>query len=126
MQYRGIRNLKEKVEKILSEDVDSRNSDITLMIELWVRYCSNYIDEDSFGFKTIRLKHLYELPREDAVKRVRAHIQNDLKKYLPTIEDVAIARRLNIDEWRVAMGYPTQSTAGTNKPSWQPPSEIVI
>ena len=67
---------------------------------------------------------LYWLPREDNVKRVRAFWQNDKKKFLPTVLEVAIARRINEDEWRVAMGYPTKATTGTPTPSWTPVSEI--
>lgn len=123
MAYRSIKNLKQKVHDILRDVPETRNSDIALMIEVWRKHCPSYIKKGASGEEGVWLKDLYDLPREDNIKRVRAYWQNTKKLYYPTDEAVAKARGINSDEWRVAMGYPTKSTAGTEHPSWQPPSE---
>ena len=122
MSYRTIKTLKAMVENVLRDIPETRNSDITLTIEIWKRF----YPEKTIGGEcsAVRFAQLYELPREDNVKRARAYFQNDKRLYLPTSEAVAKARGINKDEWRVAMGYPTKQTAGTEKPSWTPPSEI--
>lgn len=124
MSYRQIKNLKQAVHDILKENASTRNSDITLMIEVWKKHFPSLIKRGQNGEEGVWLKDLYDLPREDNIKRVRAFWQNDKKLFLPTEEAVAKARGINMDEWRVAMGYPTKSTAGTEHPSWNPPSEI--
>lgn len=100
-----IRNLKAHVLAILEAVPESRDSDIRLMLELWQRYYPKYIKKGSTGEAGVWLKDLYELPREDNVKRVRAQIQNVEKRFLPTSWAVAKQRKINEDVWRVAMGY---------------------
>lgn len=93
-------NLRRKVEQVLEDDLDSRNSDITLMIELWKRFYSEKVVDGS-----IRLDSLYDLPREDNIKRYRAKL-NAEGKYWPTDPKVREARGINEDRWREYMGYP--------------------
>ena len=64
---------------------------------------------------SVMLKELFELPREDNIKRIRAKIQNDEKRLLPTKWEVARKRGILEDEWRVAMGYPSKNCAGQDK-----------
>lgn len=54
----------------------------------------------------VNVAHLYDLPREDNIKRIRAKIQNDLKEYLPTDAKVAKKRGWEEDKWREYLGYP--------------------
>lgn len=122
MSYRTIKNLKQKVGDMLKENPATRNSDITLMIEIWKRHFPQRIKKGSTGEDGVWLKDLYDLPSEGVLGRVRRKIQES-GKFLPTDERVARARKMNMDEWRVAMGYPTKNTAGTKTPSWTPPSE---
>lgn len=124
MHYRAIKNLKQKVHDILRDEPETRNSDITLMITVWKKHCPKYIKRGNSGEEGVWLKDLYELPREDNIKRVRAYWQNVQKKHLPTEWEVAKARGILEDEWRVAMGYPLKETAGTGTPSWVPQSEL--
>lgn len=99
-----IQNLEKKVFAVLSSVPQTRNSDIELTIEIWRRYYSKYIIVSSVsGVEAVRLRDLFELPREDNVKRVRAHIQNDLGKFLPTDWAVARQRKINEQTWRVYM-----------------------
>ena len=108
------------VASVLREVPATRNSDITLTIEIWKRFFPNRIKDARY----ILIADLYELPREDNVKRARAYFQNTKKVYLPT--DWAIAKRRGIleDEWRVALDFPTKETTGKKNPSWTPPSEV--
>ena len=97
--------LKSQVEYILKEIPDTRNSDITLMIEIWKKYYPSRLKTGSTGEQGVWLKDLYELPREDNCKRIRAHFQNDLNLYLPSDPKIVKQRRINEDKWREFMGY---------------------
>ena len=121
MSYRNIHNLKKAVEKILEDVPATRNSDSLLTITLWKKHFPNMILASREG-EYIQLERILDLPREDEIGRARRKIQE--KKYPPTDEAVARARKFNMDEWRVAMGYPTMATSGSPKPSWTPPSEV--
>lgn len=129
MSYRDVKSLKRMVEDVLNDIPATRNSDIALTIEVWKRFypqrvfTSERYSGSGGNRECITLQSLYDLPREDNVKRTRAYLQNVRKLYLPTDAKVARARGINEDEWRVGMGYPTVSTAGTVAPSWKPPSE---
>lgn len=96
----------EMVDRILRNVPEARNSDITLMIEIWRHYYpSRIITSATSGAQAVRLSDLYTLPREDAIKRERAAL-NAEGKYYPTDWEVAKGRGIKEDEWRVALGYP--------------------
>lgn len=124
MEYKQIKNLKSQVEVTLRDIPLTRNSDIALTIAIWRNFYPASLIENG---QAVLLKQLFTLPREDNVKRIRAYFQNDKKMYWPTDEKVAKARGFNMEEWRVAMGYPTSE--GTYKPpseqskEWQFKSE---
>jgi hypothetical protein len=98
--------LKQKVEAVLRDHPASRDSDITLTIEIWKRYYPSYLIQGASGTLAVRLNDLYNLPREDNVKRIRAHYQNDQLKYLPTTLAVAKQRKINEEVWRKIMSQP--------------------
>lgn len=100
------KNLKAQVEYCLETYPETRNSDITLMLRIWETYYPSRIKTGASGEKGVWLKDLYDLPREDNIKRVRAKFQNELNRYLPTDWKVAQQRKIEEDKWRVAMGYP--------------------
>lgn len=107
-QKEEIENLQEMVETILRNMPATRNSDITLMICLWKKYYPQFIiNLDLEAQNVVSLEHLYELPREDTIKRIRAKL-NAEGKYYPTEWSVAKRRGLKEDEWRVELGYPTK------------------
>jgi len=54
----------------------------------------------------IELKNLFDLPREDNIKRIRATIQNYEGRYLPTSWEVAKKRGIEENKWRSFIGYP--------------------
>lgn len=105
-----INTLKKQVEAILRDFPESRNSDITLMIELWRRHFRSDIFQGVVSGEAVRLRSLYELPRESAIGRVRRHIQNDVTRtaemrYLPNSLEVAKQRGINESIWFLAMGH---------------------
>lgn len=118
-----LEKLKDQVSEMLEENPDCRNSDITLMIKIWERYYPQRIIDGK-----IRLSDLYELPREDNIKRIRAKLQEEALKridegktngdevyFLPTSEAVAKKRQINEVIWQKALNYfrrpaPTQTT----------------
>lgn len=98
--------LKYLVEETLKNIPETRNCDITLMIEIWKRFYSDRMKKSSINGKIgIYLEDLYDLPREDNIKRLRAKFQNELKQYLPTKWEVAKGRGFKELEWRQYLGY---------------------
>lgn len=90
-------DLRDMVEKVLQDVPETRNSDITLMIEVWKRFYSHKLQG-----MAVALQDLYELPREDNIKRLRAKF-NEYGKYLPTSWEVAQQRRIDEGVWREYM-----------------------
>lgn len=100
-----MKHLKEQVKRVLMECPESRNSDITLTIEIWKRF----FPEKTIGGEcsAIRFKELYDLPREDNVKRIRAKFCEQGHAWaFPTEWKIAKGRGMNEDRWRQALGYP--------------------
>ena len=92
-------NLKQKVMYCLQKYPETRNSDIKLTNSIWYEFHNNKIkriDDKNY----VALTDLYDLPREDNVKRVRAKIQNEEGKYLPTEEEVLKQRKILEKRWR--------------------------
>lgn len=100
-----MRKLKSKIEYCLQKYQDTRNSDIKLTSAIWIEFYGQYISKDSKGRLIVALIDLYKIPREDNVKRIRAKIQNEEGKYLPTSEEVLKQRGLNEYKWRKELGY---------------------
>lgn len=99
--------------EVLKTCPQARNSDITLVIEVWKRFYPQRVNGTS-----ILLSDLYELPREDNAKRIRAaHAHEAMERleagkprgdehyFLPTDEKIARQRQYNIEVWRKALGY---------------------
>lgn len=104
MTISEIKKLKDKVEYCLREHPETRNSDIRLTHQIWATFHPRDLLRVN-GQWMVSLKAMYELPREDNVKRVRAKFQNEENKYLPTDLDIALKRGILEDVWREAMGY---------------------
>ena len=106
--------LQEKIEDILDQHPEARNSDRKLQALLWYKYyphllVKQHTSVDLFNGTTQYLApvlvteingtpvvsdEFMELPLGETVKRHRAHIQNTLKMYLPTSLEVAKTRRI--------------------------------
>lgn len=95
------KTLKSQIMYCLETQQDTRNSDITLMIAVWQTFYG--ID------RVVHVSTLYDLPREDNIKRIRAKLQNEEKIFLPTKLEVALKRGINEVDWRRALGYHTTS-----------------
>jgi len=93
--------LKQHVEHILKEFPPSRDSDITLTIHLWSKYYPAHIKINSDGRRGIFLESLYTLPSQESIKRIRAIIQNDEGRLLPTDPQVRKQRRISEEDWRL-------------------------
>ena len=97
-QEKRIRNLRKIVETELSKNEKARNDDRYLTLLIWWRYfpeyfimheCKHYIKADA----------VLSLPREDNVKRLRAKIQNEEHKFLPTDPEVRRKRGISEEVW---------------------------
>ena len=105
-----MKPLNEIVDEVLRNVPETRNSDIRLMIEIWKRYYPTQVRTSGSGFfaqEYVLLKDLYDLPREDNIKRIRA-LLNAEGKYYPTDWAVAKARGIKEDVWRKELGYKTK------------------
>jgi hypothetical protein len=81
--------------------VEVRNSDIALTIVIWQTWYNVGANPDSI----VHLYRLFDLPREDNIKRLRAIFQNTEHKYLPTDPNVLIKRGIEQQYWEEALGY---------------------
>lgn len=100
----------QQVLEILEQFPDTRNSDIELTIQLWKRFYPEDVFTTKHGTDVIAVRKLFELPREDNIKRVRAKIQNEERKFLPTDINVFIKRAKLSKEWQLYLGYNNQKT----------------
>lgn len=122
------KKLRDMIEERLENVEKARNSDVTLTIEVWKKYYPEYVLDTSQGEKSgIFLDALFILPREDNIKRIRATIQNEEKKFLPTDPEVRRKRKISEEEWYDYLGYarrdPNQTAFDgiTNRKEWQNP-----
>lgn len=92
--------LRTQIIAILRQYPQSRNSDQWLTLKLWCVYFPSRIKEDAQKKKFVYLRDVLDLPREDHVKRIRAIIQNEEKRFLPTTLEVARQRQISEMEWR--------------------------
>ena len=81
--------------------ISCRDSDISLMICIWIRWYSVSPLDDG----TVHIRRLFDLPREDNIKRLRAVFQNDEGKWPPTSWEVAKRRGFERHAWEEALGY---------------------
>ena len=89
--------LRRQVLLALKVNPATRNSDKLLTWCVWQQF---------YGIgATIDRETFMKLPSEDAVKRIRAVVQNDEKLYLPTDWEVAKKRGWNEIAWRYHLGY---------------------
>jgi hypothetical protein len=93
-----IANLKKEVKHVLQNWPETRNSDIALTIKVWQLFYGVH--------EAVDLSKLYELPREDNVKRIRAKFcEQGFQWAYPTEWKIARARKIKEDEWRMKLGY---------------------
>lgn len=117
MQYSEIKTLKKQVGEMLKIYEASRNDDAML-----IKIVCDGFGHDPFekASSIERCRRWWQAAEKDKDGKIIRPAM-----YLPTDERVAKQRKMNIDEWRIAMGYPTQATAGKQTPSWRPPSSAM-
>lgn len=104
---RKMWKLTEQILFILDKIPDTRNDDVLLTLEIWKEFYSEKL-LDFESWQAVMLSELFQLPREDHIKRIRAKIQNDEKKFLPTSWEVAKKRQINQWVWELAMQETTK------------------
>lgn len=100
-----LKTLRVMVENILASVPETRNSDILLTKTIWVRYFKAEILTGKDGREYINIDSLWQLPREDHIKRIRAKIQNEDRLYLPTEKSVFLQRVKLSKAWKKFLGY---------------------
>jgi len=100
-----LKTILEKVFWILGSKDDVRNNDMKLVKEYYLKFHGECIGDGMVG-PYISLDALVKglVPPPETIIRLRRKI-NELGFLLPTIEKVAVMRRLNINKWREALGY---------------------
>ncbi len=103
--------LKDKILYCLEKDEQSRNSDIRLTQSIWFNFHRDKLFENEKGKLCINIQDLFDLPREDNIKRIRAKIQNDQHnpQFLPTSIEVRRQRGILEQTWRAYLGYLTEN-----------------
>jgi len=80
------------VRRVLSEDINTRNSDQLLTLKVWYEISpSSFCQILSEWYVSVEAIKTH-LPQENSVKRVRAKIQNDHQELKPTDEAVLLKR----------------------------------
>lgn len=100
MKKRKISKLKRMILDTLRDHPKSRDSDQWLTLKIWCDFFPGKIKRDEDGKNPmVRIQDVMELPREDHIKRIRAIIQNEERRYLPTSLEVAKQRKINEEVW---------------------------
>jgi hypothetical protein len=107
-ENKQYKTLYSKIEKVLADDPDSRNSDKRLFLEIVRRWYSEGIHDinTSRGRKAfILLEEIFQFPYMPDITRIRRKIQNYEKRFIPTSWEVAQFRRWKEEDWKSAIGY---------------------
>lgn len=92
--------LKLKILDVLEKVEKTRNDDIELMLHIWNIYYKDKLHYDQEAKLGISFENIRILPRNDDIKRIRAFIQNEEGKFLPTEAKVRKQRRIAETKWR--------------------------
>jgi len=87
--------VRNRVERLLEEDERTRNDDLWLIYKIWRQESKVFIPFEDFQ----------TLTSAETVRRMRAFIQNEEKKFLPTDPKVRIKRRINEESWRTWLRF---------------------
>jgi len=88
------------VEEILRDYPLTRNNDIQLLLTVWWKLRPEAFCKNVNGDFSVTVNAVKELPKESVIQRIRAHIQNDLKMYLPTDQTVVEQRKQKRENWQ--------------------------
>lgn len=96
-------NLKSQVEWCLKNYPATRDSDIKLTLHIWLKFYPKSLHQID-GEWYVKAKDLYELPREDNIKRIRAKF-NENGEYLTDKPQIRKQRKQKEIEWLYDLGY---------------------
>jgi len=113
MKQLEIKRLRQAIESILENYPKARDSDQWLTIKIWAVFFPDRIHEERLNEGTdleitkkfVYLEDIMALPREDNIKRLRAKIQNEEGKWLPTTWEIAKKRQIEESVWRNYINY---------------------
>lgn len=114
MKKHARNKLKKEILATLERYAPARDNDLVLMLYIWRDFYPSRTFRDAAGkayYYALDIKD--SLPREDHIKRIRAKIQNEEKKWLPTSWIVAKKRRIAEIDWReyvAKQGQPEQQS----------------
>lgn len=98
-----LNNIESRVEKWLSKDVESRNNDGKLILNMLIEEARNHGDYKTYiSFKCPDGHNLALSFPYDSIVRARAKIQNKKGLYLPTLPEVRKKRKQhekNVSNW---------------------------
>lgn len=97
-----LKTYKQRVRKILEENIKARNNDGTLMAYYLVTFHKNLLSKDENNEWTIQLNNLKKLPPMENLRRSRQLIQNGGNMFLPTDPEVRKARQIKEENWKNA------------------------
>ncbi|HUW19359.1 MAG TPA: hypothetical protein VMW16_08660 [Sedimentisphaerales bacterium] len=101
----GIESTAKIVVDVLAADPETRDDDNRLAFEVLGRILTG---KEKSQVLTLRKRDLRKLPQFATITRMRAVIQNELGKYLPTSEAVRRRRRISEAAWEQWLtGTPT-------------------
>lgn len=89
-----IKKITEAVVSVLENDPESRNDDRRLTFKVLQK-----LKGKKGPVLELKLRQLRKLPAFATITRVRAVIQNELNKYLPTLPEVRRQRRITEETW---------------------------
>lgn len=114
MKKHARNKLKKEILITLERYAPARDNDLVLMLYIWRDFYPSRTFRDAAGkayYYALDIKD--SLPREDHIKRIRAKIQNEEKKWLPTSWIVAKKRKIAEADWREYIakeGQPQQQS----------------
>lgn len=92
-----IKKIKDRVEEVLRDYPQTRNSDKLLLLTIWERERKFFYPEKQFG--ELNLKELGKLTSLHTITRVRRSIQHEEDKYPPTSVKVMERRSKNQEQF---------------------------
>jgi hypothetical protein len=120
----SLRTLDAQVRYCLEKFPATRNSDITLTQQLWMTFHKGVLlFSEQYGY-CAQLTKLFDLPREDNVKRVRAKIQNTEFLFLPTSLGVAKKRGWHEEDWLKYLRTKPSVETPVVEPSYDEPIRV--
>lgn len=84
---------------MLERHPETRDDDVVLTVKMVEIYMPEHVHVSGEGTVWLTVSAIRAI-REDHVKRVRAHVQNDLHLFLPTDPSVRKKRGISEDEWK--------------------------